>query len=76
MLKLIKEANEKREKLDALQLEYNDLEKKWLRKRIDFEEKDNFRCDRLDEEETNFLSNRLLYIQEHKVHRTTTQSIH
>jgi hypothetical protein len=59
LLKIIKESNEKREKLEQLQLEYNDLEKKWLKQRIDLSEKDNFRMDRLDEEETNFLNNRL-----------------
>lgn len=72
LLRLIKEANEKREKLEQLQLEYNDMEKKWLKKRIDMSEKENFRFDRLDEEETIFLNNRLSYIQEAKVHRSTT----
>jgi hypothetical protein len=38
-------------------------------------EKENFRCDRLDEEETNFINNRLQSIQEQKVQRTTTLSI-
>lgn len=56
-------------------MEFNSLEKKWLSKRIDLNEKENFRCDRLDEEETNFINNRLQSIQEQKVQRTTTLSI-
>jgi hypothetical protein len=75
LLRLIKEANEKREKLEHLQMEFNSLEKKWLSKRIDLNEKENFRCDRLDEEETNFINNRLQSIAEQKVQRTTTLSI-